>query len=635
MLKDVGFTQDYIYGVLKKYWGFNIFREGQFEVIQHALSNKDSVVLFPTGGGKSLCYQVPSLCFEGLTIVISPLIALMNDQIKSLKERNIAAATLNSTQTKLQQEIVRNNLRLNKYSLLYLSPERFCSDNFQKVLLHLKLSLLAIDEAHCVSIWGHDFRPSYLKLKDVLEKLKVPKIALTATATKNTLSDITHYLGLQKPLLTQTSFKRNNLSFLKIYSESKIRWLNDFFSENLGCSIIYVRSRRSTKLIQKHLSDQGFKVGAYHAGMTKKEREQNQSRWMKGVHRIIVSTNAFGMGIDKSDVRNVVHFEPPPSLEDYYQEAGRAGRDRENAKAVLLYNEDDLKSLERDWTLSYPNDDELAKLYVLVLNFLKVPIGYGKDKAFPFSDSQFQDFSGISRRQIFFGLEALKKIGLLRFSTSFFQNTTLQILKDKRTLFDFYEENSNKVDLIQTILRKYEGVFTIPTRINENDLAKNLGLKKEDVIHYLVELKNRGFISLNLANESQAIVFTQDRVPKATLKFQSKDFRILQEQSLIKINKVQEYARTTSCLQNYLISYLDQEVLEDCGVCQNCVNKNKERTLGLDLLVKERLISSPISLELLMDEFANESRSELLKIIRNFQSEEKLRFEKGKLFWLT
>ncbi len=634
MSEYFGDIEAHLVNLIQRYWGFETFREGQLELIQRTIKGLDSIVLFPTGGGKSLCFQIPALYFEGISIVISPLIALMNDQVKSLRHKGISAVALNSSLNSSQQEIVRNNLRLNKYKLLYLSPERFISPNFQRFIPSLNIAQVAIDEAHCVSIWGHDFRPSYLRLAENLRELNVPKIALTATATMMTLEDIKSYLSLSSPKTIQTSFKRSNLAFAVCYSEYKLKWLHDFFKVQMGCSIIYVRSRRTTMMLGQRLAQMGCNTTVYHAGLSKAQREKSQSDWMNGRSQIMVSTNAFGMGIDKGDVRNVVHFDPPPSLEDYYQEAGRAGRDRAQARAVLLYNNDDLAALQRDWELSYPSDNQLLDFYKSILNFLEVPIGFGKDQAFEFYDHHFHEFTGYSRRKIYFGLEALRKIGLVRFSDSFFQHTKIQIIRDKRSMFEFYEDHEDKKEFIQAILRKYEGVFTLPTRINELDLANQLGMEQGEVIKNLRQLAEQGFISLSLNRKEKAIIFNENRIPISQMEIRSKEFRKLQQSAKTKIEKIIEYVKFEDCSQNFIIRYLDQGVNEVCGICHNCKSNVKNDTLELSTKIATRLKKSPIALKALLEEFSNYSDVQILQVVRDFQSEERLGYTDSKLFWI-
>lgn len=473
--------------ILKTYWGHDQFRPAQLEIIQSILEGKDTLAILPTGGGKSICFQVPAMAQDGLCLVISPLIALMEDQVNRLNENNMPAAALVSGMKLQQQEEILAAAENNELKFLYVSPERLQSRNFIKSLHELPISLIAVDESHCISQWGYDFRPAYLNISTIREQLNnVPVIALTASATGKVKEDIQEKLLMKSPSVFMTSFSRKNLSYCVEESADKISRIVYWIKKLNGSGIVYCRTRRRTKEISDLLNGYQLKSDFYHAGLDQDTRKEKQQRWIKGTTPIMVCTNAFGMGIDKGDVKFVIHADVPDCLENYYQEAGRAGRDGKQAHAILLYRKEELEELKALPDVKFPNLAKLRKVYHALGNYFQLPIGIGKGDCFPFHLEDFLPKFKLETNEVVHSLQALKQEEIISYLEKTFTPSSVQFISDRSRIEDFETKQGDLEPIIKALLRTYGGVFDGPVNINETQLAWIL---KRDIISIKEQLK--------------------------------------------------------------------------------------------------------------------------------------------------
>ena len=473
--------------VLKKYWNFSSFRPRQEEIIRSVLNGADTLALLPTGGGKSLCFQVPTMMLDGLCLVITPLIALMKDQVEALKKKGIPAATVYSGMSRFQIEVTLDNAIAGSLKFLYISPERLATDVFRYRLQRMKICLLAVDEAHCISQWGYDFRPPYLLVSEVREILQgVPVLALTATATPAVVEDIQAKLLFKPFNALKVSFLRENLAYMVFKEENKLGRLLRIVSKVKGSGIVYVRSRKRAAEIAQFLVRNGHSADYYHAGLEPLVREKKQDAWMANKSRIMVSTNAFGMGIDKPDVRFVIHMSLPDSPESYFQEAGRAGRDEKNAWAVQLYEQSDIMDLQQNFELSYPEIEVIRSVYQALGNYLQLPIGSGKDSSFDFDIAEFSKQYNMRPVTVFSCLKFIEREGYIVYNEDMETRSRLHIAVSKETLYRFQVENKAYDPLIKILLRTHGGgLFSEFMIFSEDDLARKLNLSGEKLIQFL------------------------------------------------------------------------------------------------------------------------------------------------------
>ena len=499
--------------ILLKYWGYSTFRPLQEEIILSVMEGKDTLALLPTGGGKSITFQVPALANEGLCLVISPLIALMKDQVDNLKKRGIKAAAIYSGMHPDEIDIVLHQCRYGDFKLLYVSPERLMTVKFRDALRKMKVNLIAVDEAHCISQWGYDFRPPYLKIADIRQFLpKVPVLALTATAVPKVIDDIQDKLEFRKKNLFSKSFERKNLTYFVFKEEDKLSRIVKIILAVNGPGIIYVRNRRHTKEIAGFLNKKKFSATYYHAGLKPDERVKSQNEWMKEQKKVIVATNAFGMGIDKPNVRFVIHYDLPESIETYFQEAGRAGRDEKQAYAVLLYENADLINAKHNLTVTYPEIKMIRSIYTALGNYYQIPVGSGLDSAFSFDISAFSEQYNFQNVVVYNALKLMEKEGFLRLSEGLHSPSRLFIKTDKETLYRFQVENPGFDPVIKTILRSYSGIFTEFTVINESELAKRINPPNHKVTELLTRLNQQQLIDYVPYSESPTISYSENRV---------------------------------------------------------------------------------------------------------------------------
>ncbi len=572
--------------ILKKYWGFDSFRAQQLETINAVLNNQDVITLLPTGGGKSLCYQIPALIKDGTCIVVSPLIALINDQIDSLKAKGITA--LNIPAGSDQDEIVRifDNLKYGNYKFLYLSPERIQSKFIQEKIKQLPISFFAIDEAHCISEWGQDFRPSYTLLS-VLKELKdnTSIIALTATATSKVINDIEVILKLENTTLFKKSFYKENLSYTILKSEDKLYRLQQIFSKTNSPAIIYVNSRKRTFEIANFLKANGFKATSYHGGLTSVEKETAYKSWLSNSTPIIVATNAFGMGIDRPDVNLVVHYDIPSSVENYVQEAGRAGRDGKKSYAIMLTNTSDLKLTLNLFENAQPSLAEIKLVHSKLYQYFQIAKGEHIETSFDFNILDFSSIYNLKVRKVFNALQLLNNFGIIELNHFGQKRSSIQFLINRNELYNYKSNDNIKRKLLDTLLRMYGGVFEQEVRINEFSIAKHLGSTSQRVIKLLTELNTEEVINYQKSSKNSSLFFLHPREDDLTInRFSKKIQQVLQH----KYNKLKTLVNLiendTICRSIQILNYFEEKSHKDCGICDVCLAKQKVQNISSEVL---------------------------------------------------
>jgi ATP-dependent DNA helicase RecQ len=566
-----------IHQILLKYWGHKTFRSLQEDIINSVLEGKDALALLPTGGGKSICFQVPAIAQEGICLVVSPLIALMKDQVENLVKRNIKAVAIYSGMTKREIDITLDNCAYGDIKFLYISPERIETEIFKERLKKMNINLIAIDESHCISQWGYDFRPSYLNISNLRElKPGIPFLALTATATPEVVIDIQKQLKFKEENVLQKSFERKNLAYAVLKEEDKFNRLLKILKKVEGTSVVYVRSRKKTKEVASFLLKNGVSADFYHAGLSNDERTTKQSNWINNITRVIVSTNAFGMGIDKPDVRTVVHIDLPDSLEAYFQEAGRAGRDEKKAFAVLLFEEADRIDLEKRIVNSFPKIEVIKQVYQSLANYFQIPIGSALNESYSLNIIEFSQQYNLQVYTVFNCLKFLEKEGYLILSESNYNSSRIKFEVSKDTLYEFQVKN-NKYDLfLKTILRSYSGLFENFAKIDEFEIAKRIKTSKENVIKALQYLSHLEIISyLEQTNQPQ-LTYLTERLDIKDVKISAQHYHDRREIAIQKMESVIYFATAKhKCRSEILLNYFGEKDIYRCGVCDVCLERNK------------------------------------------------------------
>lgn len=557
--------------ILRRYWGYPAFRPLQKEIITTVLSGRDTLALLPTGGGKSVCYQIPALLMPGICLVVSPLIALMQDQVTQLNERGIPAVALYSGMTYRQNNHALDACRQEYYKLLYVSPERLQSSQFLDQLATLSISLIAVDEAHCISQWGHDFRPSYLKIAAVRDLFPgVPMLALTATATARVQQDIISHLHLRKPAFFTGSFQKNNLFYEIQYTEDRMRAATEAVRQAGGCTIIYCRSRKQTELTARHLRELGIRAAAYHAGMSKDQRQKAQEAWMNDAVTTMVATTAFGMGIDKANVRLVVHFDLPEHLEAYYQEAGRAGRDQLPAKALCLYNLAGIHSLEKNVAVRFPEDAYLRHVYQSVCEYLALPIGVEPNRYFSFDLEDFCKRFQLKAVEAIHALRLLEQEGLWTITEAVFSMPEVRFTADRYTLDDIMQRYPAHGAVILALLRLYGSVLHARTSFRPEAVARTAKLPAPQVILLLQQLEKMGVLEYEPRLEGPQLLFHHYRVDSKHLLINHARIQERKEVALTQLAALTNYLQTTRCREQTLVNYFGESLHHTCGHCDNC-----------------------------------------------------------------
>lgn len=569
--------------VLQKYWGYPAFRPLQKEIIESVLAGKDTLGLMPTGGGKSLTFQVPGMILEGVTVVVTPLISLMKDQIDNLKKRHIKAVFFHSGMTARDKRIATELIYNAKAKFIYTSPERLRNQSFMQQLRMLKIAMIVVDEAHCISQWGYDFRPAYLHIKE-LRKIApgAPVLALTATATQRVAEDICDQLSMREPNIFRMSFSRKNLNYIVRKSESKISEIFHILSRTQGSAIVYVRSRKRTREISEYLTSMGIPSTFFHAGLEYEIKEKRQNDWKQGVIRVMVATNAFGMGIDKPDVRIVIHYDTPPSLEEYYQEAGRAGRDGLNSFVVLLSSKSDAANLRRKVTENFPSREIIKKIYERVCNFLKISVGEGYDRLYSFDLDRFCFTFKYQRRQSLAALHLLAQSGYIEFMEETEHQSRVMVTVEREELYNISHLSRNAEKILHSLLRLYTGLFIDYVNISEMILSAENDLTQEEVYQAMLELSRAKIISYIPKSKTPYIYLPTSReepkyliIPKSVYEERRK---ILSDRVEAMIN----YALSTDCRENRILKYFGESRKETCQKCDCCREKRKNGKSVMD-----------------------------------------------------
>ncbi len=562
--------------ILKQYWGYDSFRSKQEDAIHSILDAKDTLTLLPTGGGKSICFQVPALMMEGICVVISPLIALMNDQVTALKAKNIRALAITSGMSFSELDIALDNCIYGNYKFLYLSPERLESDMVQQRLKKMNINLLAVDEAHCISEWGYNFRPSYLKIAEIREITTAPIIALTATATPLVVKDIQEKLKFDNENVISTSFYRDELSYVVLKQDDKDSKLIQILNRVKGTSIIYCRTRKETKRIHLLLSEYGITSHYYHAGLDVLERASKQKQWQLNHVRVMVATNAFGMGIDKNDVRLVIHNHLPSSLEAYFQETGRAGRDRKLAYSILLYNDLDIHNLKKQINDHYPEIEIVRNVYQQIANFLGIAIGDGKHHEFPFHINEFCERFNLNQLQTYNALKLLEKEDYIKLSEAIHQPSRLFIKVTHTELYQFQIANKQYDILLKILLRSYGSLFDNFTKIQENIIAKRAQLSTQEVKDFLTNLKQMDILDYIPQNSNPKLLMLKTRVDSKYISLSKETLETRKANEEAKAASVIQYASNQyQCRSHILQNYFGEEDNKRCGKCDVCLERNK------------------------------------------------------------
>ncbi|GEO21812.1 RecQ family ATP-dependent DNA helicase [Cyclobacterium qasimii] len=570
--------------ILKKYFGYQDFRPLQGEIVDAIAEGKDALVLLPTGGGKSICFQVPALMKEGLCLVISPLIALMKDQVDQLKGRGIKAMAIHSGLRKREIDTLLDNCVYGDYKFLYVSPERLKTEIFLERFKKMNINLIAVDEAHCISQWGYDFRPSYLEIVAIRAIFpKVPVVALTASATMNVRTDIIEKLELKEPSVFVKSFRRDNLSYAVRWVENKLEKAVEILQKVPGSAIIYTRSRKGTKETAQYLQQLGVSATYYHAGLDQNIRNERQMDWIRGEVRVMVATNAFGMGIDKSDVRAVIHLDLPENLENYYQEAGRAGRDGIKAFAVLLVREQDCITLEEMAEIAYPPEEMLKKVYQCLANYYRLAVGSAQMTSFDFDFLDFTRSYNLAIPLTYNSIKVLQEEAFLLFSESVFLPSSLHFLVSQSKLYEAQIAYAKLDPLIKLLLRLHGGeLFVSYIRIKESKIAQLLNTSEKEVVGMLKKMDELGLVDFSGKKDQPQITFITPRLDAGSLPLNKKRIKERRLQAIGKAQKIIEYAKNNKiCRTLQIVNYFGEESDFYCGICDNCIQNKKENNRAI------------------------------------------------------
>ena len=564
--------------ILQKYWKHDQFRSLQNEIIGSVVSGKDTLAILPTGGGKSICFQVPALMKEGICLVISPLVALMKDQVANLQARNIKAIALTGGIRSEEMIDLLDNCQFGNYKFLYLSPERLQSDWILDRIKNLPINLIAIDEAHCVSQWGHDFRPAYLKISELKKHFqKVPFLALTATATPKVKEDIITETGLENPQIFQKSFARDNIAYMVIEAEDKLYKIEQILTKNPQPSIIYVRNRRSCIDISNQLHALGFKATYYHGGLSPKEKDKNMALWMQEEAQVIVATNAFGMGIDKANVKTVIHIQLPDNIENYYQESGRAGRNGEKAFAVLLTSPSDALQAENQFLSNLPDKAFLNSVYIKLCNYFQIAYGEGINEQFAFNLNHFCLKYNFPTLKTYNAIQFLDRQGIISLSQEFSEKIKLQFLISSKEVLRYISLNPNDEEIILTILRAYPGIYEMQTAFNLDFIAKKSNQTAIEVQAVLQKLKEKNIIEYQAKNNDASILFNEIREDERTI---NRVAKYLERQNQLKKSQLQSVLHyikeKQTCKNRLILDYFGEKSATDCGICSYCIGKKKK-----------------------------------------------------------
>jgi len=557
--------------VLKQFWGYDSFRPVQEDIINCALDGKDVLALLPTGGGKSVCFQVPTLISEGLALVVTPLIALMKDQVQNLEDRGIKALAIYAGMSRNEVDLALNNAAYGDFKFLYVSPERLSTDLFKSYLDILPIKYIVIDEAHCISQWGYDFRPDYLKIGELRKLVHAPVIALTATATQSVAADIMEKLGFKEQNLLKGDFERKNLSYIAREVQDKNGQVLNICNRVNGSGIIYLRNRKGCEQTASFLSSHNVSASFYHAGIDPLERSRRQEAWKKGEIRVMVCTNAFGMGIDKADVRFVVHMDLPDSPEAYFQEAGRAGRDSKSSYAVLLWNKTDFSRIDKLLSVSFPSKEYLEEVYQRLHIFYAVPYDTGIGRQIKFNLEEFCKHFNLNRSMVHYALKYLERTDHLTYCEDLEIRTKVQIRIERRSLYYTTLPDEASLNILETLMRNYAGIFSCPMSIDEDKVAGKCGLSIAQFRQALYQLSVNEIIKYIPADRASVIFLHHDRLREGNLNLSLDKYKKLKDNYIARTDAMKEYvSRKRGCRSQYLLAYFGQESNHSCGQCDLC-----------------------------------------------------------------
>jgi ATP-dependent DNA helicase RecQ len=646
-----------IHSILKQYWGYDQFRPLQEDIIRSVLAGNDTLALMPTGGGKSLCYQVPTMATEGTCLVISPLIALMKDQVEALRKRQITAYAIYSGMSRKEVINVMKVVTESNCKFLYVSPERLETSLFREYLPGMGISLIAVDEAHCISQWGYDFRPPYLRIAKLRDELPgIPVLALTASATPDVQLDICERLtstqtdklkGVQVNTSTpqpinfppgwkvfRQSFERPNLSYSVFNVDSKINKIVDIIKKVPGTGIVYCKSRKRTQEISELLQLHGISADHYHAGLPQEERSRKQENWINDRTRVIVCTNAFGMGIDKPGVRTVVHADPPDCLENYYQEAGRAGRDGKKSYAVLLYDQRDLPELQALAAQRFPTLDDIRIVYQALANYLQLHTGDGEGQYFDLDMSVFLRNFKLEGHTALYSLKALEQDGWLSFNEQVFLPSFIEFNATKDALYTFEKDFPRHEPMIKSLLRAYEGIFDRAVGVSEKVIAGFLRKDTEEVKKELAALHQAGIIIYKPQKDTPQVLFVKPRMKVEQVSIDMVAFNKRKERFLERVQQMMQYVNETSeCRSQVLAVYFGDESTKACGVCDNCIRKKqtpltKEEFDTLHHRIMNLVKYETLSPAMLIEKLNGVGKEKAWKVIDFLQAENKIELDK-------
>ena len=625
--------------ILIKYWGYPEFRPLQLDIIRSVDDGKDTLGLMPTGGGKSITFQVFSLSKPGICIVITPLIALMKDQVENLNKKGIKALAVHSGMSPREIKLTLDNAVWGDYKFLYVSPERLNSERFLERFRQMNINLLTVDEAHCISQWGYDFRPSYLNIAEVRSWLKdVPVLALTATATPKVADDIQEKLLFREKNLLKVSFERENLSYLVRQVEDKNAYLLRTLQKTKGSGIIYVRSRKATREVAEELRRNDIGADYYHAGLSNLVRNKRQDDWLEGKNRVIVATNAFGMGIDKPDVRFVIHIDAPDSLEAYYQEAGRAGRDGKKSAAVLLFNNTDKVKLKKHVSVAFPEIANIKRIYDALCNFFQIAIGFGKGMTYEFSLQSFAQAYKFQQAMVYNSLKILQREGYLEFTEEVDNPSRLSFVVSRDELYKFQVANADFDNFIKLILRSYTGLFSGYVAIDEELLAKRAGIEHDVVYNFLKHLRKSNIIDYIPRSRTPFIYFSKERIGIERLKISKENYTVRKKDYAERIEAVIHYATSSSiCRSQILLLYFGEEDSAPCGTCDVCrameqlqVTTFEFKTIGEKI---QKILTNPCKMEDLVFQLKGEPEK-MRKVLKWYLDNQKVIYRiDGLLEW--
>ena len=562
--------------VLRKYWGYDSFRPKQEDIVLAASDGKDVLAILPTGGGKSVCFQVPALMKEGIAIVVTPLIALMKDQVQNLNDRGIKALCVNAGMGRREVDLTLNNAAYGDFKFLYVSPERLGTPLFRSYLQEMNVSYIVVDEAHCISQWGYDFRPDYLQIGKLRELVDAPVIALTATATPQVAEDIMNRLCFEEKCLIKSGFERPNLSYIVRRSEDKLGQMLNICTSVPGTGIVYVRSRKKTEELAAFLTANGIEASFYHAGLGPESRSDRQARWKSGDIRVMVCTNAFGMGIDKSDVRFVIHFDVPDSPEAYFQEAGRGGRDGKRSYAVTIWNESDTRRLRQIATVSFPSLEYIEDIYHKVHVFFDIPYDTGAGRQLKFDLDEFCRHFKLQRQAAYYSIVYIERTGHWTMSEDVDISTKVQISVSRNELYDVEFPDSRMVQLLEILMRKYTGVFSFPVQIDEDYVAGLLDVQIPMLRQLLYKLSLEHVIKYIPADHATVLFLHHERLRPKNVNLDPERYALLKDSAMERMQKMIDYiSEEDTCRSSYLLEYFGQKGSADCGTCDVCRSSRK------------------------------------------------------------